>query len=295
MYIFISNSYSRKRQFLLTIVLSFLLAVMTGTEVSGKSDGDSREQLSVVVTTTMLEVAVQDAFATAKSGELETRLLIPPGGCPGHFDLSPSFLPLLRNADLIIVHEFQDDLRKKITSLIGSDNRIITVSDRESLLIPENYLALVNEVQRKIGGLGNDFSSADDMLSASSKGIEREMQKLQQEAAELRDKCEGTGVIASALQAPFCRWLGFDIRGTMKRTENMTPKDLRQLLEVDAELVVANLQSGSQAGKTLSGRKGVPLVILSNFPKASGYGSDYPTLFRQNLKKLEEACQTQSR
>lgn len=278
------------------ITAACLVAVYANAEVSGRQKADKAGgHASVVVTTTMLETAVRDAFPADKGEGLETRLLIPPGGCPGHFDLSPGFLPLLRRADLILIHEYQDDLRGKISSLTGSDSKIISVSDNGSPLIPDNYRTLLEEVQKKAAAAGADMAGSHDSPGSGEAGIYHTLGTLKEEAGGLRSEFKDVRVIASGHQSAFCRWLGFDVRGTMKRSENMTPGDLRRLLQEEADLVVANLQSGTQAARTLAERKGIPLVILSNFPKAGGFGDDFPSLFRTNLKKLEQACQKKIR
>ena len=70
---------------------------------------------------------------------IEARILIPPRSCPGHFDLSPSDAVRLAGARLMLRHDFQAYLDRKLTAQ-NPDLEIEVVSTGGQVTLPEAYL-----------------------------------------------------------------------------------------------------------------------------------------------------------
>jgi ABC-type Zn uptake system ZnuABC Zn-binding protein ZnuA len=244
----------------------------------------SSRGLSVVVTTSMLETAIHSVLPpTAK---IDVIRLLPPGSCPGHFDLSPSALPALRAARLVIRHDYQDVLEEKVNAIGNLRLDVLAARTPGSLLIPENYQSLVNDVAQVLSALAPEY--ADELLaaaqaqSAANGELSREIRREAQAWA-------GTPVISSSTQKQFCEWLGLQVVGTLNRPEEISPREYQRLLALRPALLVANLQEGPEAALSLGRRLGVPVAVVSNFPGADGYGSDYEGLLRENLSRVAEA------
>ncbi len=99
----------------------------------------------------------------------------------------------------------------------------------------------------------------------------------------------GKPIIASDNVKEFCEWLGFDVAGVIKRPEDTTPGDIEQPMKIKADMVVANLQEGTQGAMFLGEKMKIPVAVLSNFQGANGYGLNYHQLIEENLKRLDEA------
>lgn len=239
---------------------------------------------SVVVTTSMLGSAIDELGPAA--AELEVVRLLPPGSCPGQFDLSPRELPALRSAVVIIRHEYQEVLESKLHDLGVDDARVVVASGGGSLLVPAHYAALVGRVaevlEQVVPRIAPDVAAAAADVSARLQTVEREVR-------DRRSPWRGARVIAADQQAEFSRWLGLEVVGEMGRTEDTSPRELERLLQLHPALVVANLQEGAQAAANVAGRLGVPVAVLSNFPGVDGYGSSYEELLRSNLERLDAA------
>lgn len=71
------------------------------------------------------------------------------------------------------------------------------------------------------------------------------------------------------------KWAGFDIMATYGRSENLTPRALRDLIEIGRKhhvrLVVDNLQSGPEIGSQIAEDIGAGHVVLTNFPEHGSY------------------------
>jgi zinc transport system substrate-binding protein len=213
--------------------------------------------------------------------------LLPPASCPGHFDLSPRLLTTMRSASVVVRHKYQGVLEKKVLNLGASDISIIAVNDSSSLLIPDNYISLVTDIGSI---LGNKFPQTEEKISKRIVEMERRVKELEREIRKRSQKYSGIRVISAYYQKDFCKWLGMEVTGIFRRPEEVTLHEIEELMKLKAELVVGNLQEGSQAAYAIGERMGLPIAIFSNFPDVTGYGRTYDDLLRFNMLKLEEAC-----
>lgn len=259
--------------------LLWLLALVLAAQAV-RAEGQVEQ--TVVATTSMLECVLTDVLGDR--GAVRVYRLVPPGACPGHFDLSPRDLPLLREARMLVRHDFQQVLDQRIRQLTGGDLAIVSVSAEGSLLIPDNYLRMCRSVS----------SAAEERtgIARGRTGLERLTARLAALSDAMRTQAEpwrGTPVIASSMQEGFCRWLGLDVVGVLSRPEDLSPRELGVLSRLRPAFVVGNLQSDVAAATTLAQRLDVPCAILSNFPGAEGYGTSYDDLIAANLAQLAQA------
>lgn len=268
---------------LLCIVTVASCAVLT----SAPGPTHAADTPSVVVTTSMLEEAVRE-LGDAAAG-VDVVRLIPPGSCPGHFDISPRELPALRSADVIVRHHFQAFLEHQMTDLGVENTTVIVAEAKGSLLVPATYGGLVRRVADILAGL---LTGRREQLVQAANMLTLRMMELEEEIRDRPSPWRGAPVIASFQQAGFARWLGLDVVAEIGRPEDLTPKDLERLMQYRPALVIGNLQEGLQSATTLAGRLSVPLAVFSNFPGAAGYGEGYDELLNSNLERLDEAWMT---
>ena len=258
-----------------------LAAVMVSQAVVAATPTTPRS--TVVVTTSMLSSAVKELVAS--DAEVDVVSLVPPGSCPGHFDITPRVVPQLRQASLIVRHDYQRFLEERLADL-GVDGRVVVASTPGSLLIPDHYLSLVEQVRQVLA------SELPEMRGRFQKAVEQVSDRLrtvEQDAAAPAASWRGRKVVASVMQAELCRWLGMDVVAELPRGEDLSPRQLAQLMALDPDGVVANLQEGTRAAEVLAERLGCPLVVLSNFPDVDGYGTGWDQLFASNLQRLAMA------
>jgi zinc transport system substrate-binding protein len=252
--------------------------------VGGVGSGHAENGSTLVVTTSMLEEAVR-ALGEAAAG-VDVVRLIPPGSCPGHFDLSPRAVPSLRTADAIVRHDYQGYLEEQIVDLGVADVAVIVAETEGSLLVPLNYARLVRRVADILAGLLPD--QGEPLVSAAND----ESLRLVELESEIRDRpapWRRAPVIVSFQQAGFSSWLDLDVVAEIGRPEDLTPREFERLMQLRPALVVGNLQEGLQSATTLAERMSVPLAVFSNFPGAVGYGTGYDELLLNNLERLDEA------
>jgi zinc transport system substrate-binding protein len=246
------------------------------------------EQVTLVVTTSMLEAAVHDYRPALPKG-LKIVRLIPPGSCPGHFDLSPRTVPVLRRARLVIRHDFQESLDGKLRKLGGESLRVYAVPTKGSLLVPANHTALSADLSEALAAIWPGHRKA---LQVQRDAVAAQLATMGKKAVARARPWRGMPVLASAMQQGFCSWLGLSVVQTLPRPDDTSPRQLARLLRSDAALVVGNLQSDAKGARSLAQRKGVPVAVLSNFPTQAEDG--YRKLLAANLDKLEAAWQKHS-
>lgn len=240
----------------------------------------------IAATTTLIESALKDALGDDMMNYQIIRI-IPPHSCPGHFDLNPGQLPALKKAELIILHSYQETLAEKMKGIGIAPDRILIIDSKNSLLIPSNYLTFVRIISQSIA---NTSSTQKQNILDNIKDLSEKLLSLEERINKSREAFSKNRVIVSAMQKDFCQYLGFDITGTFRRAEDMSPADVLRLIRLDTDLIIANLQEGTRAAVNISEKMDLPLAVLSNFPDFSEYGVDYLELVNKNIDRLEELC-----
>jgi len=238
----------------------------------------------VVVSTTVLECATRELLG--KESGIPVVSLIPGGSCPGHFDVSPSVAERVRTARLVLVHDYQAALLKQLRGL-APEAQIRSIETRGSVVIPGNYLRLA---QHAADALADACPERRNIILANAAEMAGRAAMRTRETLKRTEAWEGQPVVASAMQREFCEWLKLKPVGELARPEDVTPGEFEALLRSKPTAVVGNLQEGTSAAEALASRLGVPLVVLSNFPSAAGFGEGYEALLAENVRRVESAC-----
>ena len=273
------NIYKILALFILVVFIAFSRDVLVALQRS-----ESESNKSIVVTTSMLESAAVEVIPASQ--EIDVVRLLPPLSCPGHFDLSPRFVPVLRAAVIVLRHDYQDILEEKIAHIGAGDISTLKISTAGSPLIPSNYYMLVKQIGYE---LSEKYPSHSQEITYAEKQVKQKTDTLTEKIKMQAKDWNGIPVIAAVHVKEFCEWLGFEIAGVIERPEDTTLHDFELLMSVKADMVVANLQEGMNGAISLGDKLGLPVAILSNFPGADDYGENYYQLAEENLKRLHEA------
>ncbi len=252
-----------KTKSLLTMLATLLLGICLTIPSCSHSSAD-------IVTGSSL---IADVAQDVAGGKLEVHNLIPPGMCPGHYDMKPSDVETLANSKLLIIHNWQQD-KANITGLIeaaNNPNLIIKVIDvKDDPMVPETETETIDKIVQALSNIDPENSAyyrerADKRTQSVLAEGEEIKTRLQQA------KADGVKVICSDVQAGFVTWAGFDIVATYGRPEELSPIDIERLVtqakQAGVALVIDNLQSGgTAASKTMAQDIGATQVTISNFP-----------------------------
>lgn len=216
---------------------------------------------------------IADVAQDIADGKLEIHNLIPPGMCPGHYDVKPSDVETLANSKAFIIHNWQQD-KANITGLIEAANNpdlIIKVIDvPDAPMVPEVESESADKIAQALSDIDPENSAyyqekaveRTEAILAKGKEIKNRLQQA---------KVDEVKVICSGMQAGFVKWAGFDVVASYGRPEELSPKDKEQLIiqakQAGVALVIDNLQSGgTKNSETMARDIGAAQVTISNFP-----------------------------
>ena len=228
--------------------------------------------------------------------KLETRTLIPPGVCPGHYDIKPSDIEALANSKALFIHNYQQNF-ENITGLIEAaenpDLIITVINVTGNWMTPPVQAEAVDKIAQALGEIDPEnavyyqqrAADREQAILAYGDDVKNELQEA---------GVEGVKVICAEMQQGFVGWAGFDIVATFGRPEDLSPADLAQLVteaeQAGATLVIDNLQSGSTTLGASMGQdiKAIP-VTISNFPGGLENTETWEKAIDKNVDLLLEA------
>ena len=229
----------------------------------------SRPSADVVAGSSLITGIVQDIA----DGKLEVRTLIPPGMCPGHYDVKPSDVETLANSKVLIIHNWQQNM-KNITGLIeAADNPdlIIKVIDvKGNWMAPLVQAEAVDKIAQALGEIDQGNSAYyQEKAATRTQAILAKGEEVKNRLREV--KVEEVKVICADMQAGFVKWAGFDIVATYGRPEDLSVAGVEKLVveakDAGVALVIDNLQSGTTAtSEAMAKDIGAIQVTISNFP-----------------------------
>ncbi len=236
---------------------------------SGKpGDAGQPEMRTIVASDTILSEIITSLLPPDR---YRVEAILPPGQCPGHYDVKPTDIEKMKKAVVIVSFRGMPFMGKA-----GSDDERQLVIDPEdrNWMAPGSYvqgleLLAARLSERFPGDRAEIARRKEHAIRLATQGADRLLQKIA--GAGL----SGRPVIASSMQKEPLEWMGFQVVAEYGRQEAMSARDVVRLTEAGkhrgAVMVVDNLQSGPDAGKGISETLKVPHVVLTNFPSERGY------------------------
>ncbi len=229
----------------------------------------TRPSADIVAGSSLIAGVAQDIAG----GKLEIHNLIPPGMCPGHYDVKPSDVETLANSKAFIIHNWQQD-KANITGLIeAADNpelivKVIDVPDAP--MVPEVQSETIDKIAQALSEI--DLANSEYYQRRAEERTQAILAKGQEVKNRLQEgKVSQAKVICSDYQAVFISWAGFDVVATYGRPEDLSVAEVGKLInqakQAGVALVIDNLQSGATAtSEAIAKDIGAIQVIISNFP-----------------------------
>jgi zinc transport system substrate-binding protein len=235
-----------------------------------------------VVTTTLIETAVRDLMGP----DLPIVRLMPPGSCPGHFDLDPGQVRHLATATLFIRHDFQAGLDTGVSKSGLQTNRIVAISSCPAFTIPTSYVAMCEELADRLAQTWPD-KAAD--IQARLKDVKSKAADAESKRAGRAERLRGRKVLCARYQRDFCQWMGLNVVAIFQAGTDESAWQLNRAVDMartaGAEAVVGNRQWGPRHLEALAEASGLPGIMLSNFPDSGETGA-YWRLLAANVDAL---------
>jgi zinc transport system substrate-binding protein len=258
------NRFVRKSLVLLVAVLVLGLAV---NALLGGCTAENNSKIKVVTSTSLMEYIVRQV-----GGDLVDVInLIPPNQHPGNFDVKPGDIQTLSSAKLFLLHGWPGETYadKLVASANNPDLSVVKASVDGNWMIPSVQAAATDKVMGILSEVDQKHAS---QYAGSAEAYKKRIQSREADIKTELDKADisGVKVIASARQADFLQWAGFDVIATFSGPQALTLQTIKELVDqgrtAGVSLVVNNLQDGKDAGIAVAEELGVKNLNLSNFP-----------------------------
>jgi zinc transport system substrate-binding protein len=239
---------------------------------------------------------IADVIQDVADGKLTAYTLIPPGMCPGHYDVKPSDVERLANSEVLIIHNWQQNM-KNISDLVeAADNpdlviKVIDVPDMP--MVPQVQAETTDKIAQALGEIDPENSAYYQEKSAER------TQAILAKGEEVQDKLQaanvsGINVLCVEYQAGFAEWAGFNVTDTYGRPEDLSVADVEELVveakEAGVALVIDNLQSGATSNsETMAQDIEAIQVTISNFPGGFENTETWEKAIDKNVDLLLEA------
>jgi zinc transport system substrate-binding protein len=248
-------------------ILAVLLLASTSTLLSCAQS--TQPSVDIMAGSSFIANIVQDI----SDGELEAQALIPPGTCPGHYDVKPSEIQALANSKALFIHNYQQNYENVTGAIEAADNPdlIITVLNvTGNWMVPTVQIEGVNKIAQALSEIYPENAAYYQQRAA-----DRE-QAILAHGDDVENKLkeagvEGIRVLCAEMQQGFVNWAGFNITATFGRPEDLSPADMNQLIteanQAGVVLIIDNLQSSSATlGAAIEQDVEAIPVTISNFP-----------------------------
>jgi len=243
------------------------------------------QNYKIVVTTTLISAVVNDIGKE----KVKVETLIPPGQCPGHFDIKISHLKSLEKTGILFAHGYENYLDKLRKVIKNPDFKIYLIKEDMNWLIPEMQLRANQEIT---GILSSLFPEEKKYFHQNLLKSEKQIKLLDKEIKEKikQHQLKGKKVICDKYLKDLLSYLEFNIVETYGRKEELTPLKISSLIrkgrEEKVELIVDNMQSGPDTGKSLADDLKIPHIVFSNYPGVYSKTDNLGNTLNKNAEKI---------
>ena len=242
--------------------------------------------IKVIAGTSLIEDIVHDL----SGGQAEVVTIIKGSSCPGHESVKTTDFVFAAQADIILVHAFQQKMpwfTGMLEAIQNRNPRLVVLTSKGSWLIPEVQQNAVLDIAKALSGAFPEEAGAFEARAR------KRLERVAAVGGEIRVKLahvKGRAVAVADMQAEFVAWAGLEVLRSYGRGEDMHTREVARLVDAlrgrTLAGVVDNYQSGSDAGLPLAMELKVPHVVLSNFPGSSDDARDYFSLLHHNADQL---------
>lgn len=280
-----------RRKTLIGVLIAVVIAVPVTYVALAQN---AQRQVDIMAGSSLIANIIHDVAGDT----LVTHTAIPPGVCPGDYDVKPSYIIALANCTAFFIHDYQQyfqNINAAIEAAQNPDLIIVPLNVTDNWMVPEVQAEAADRIAQALGEIDPE-NAAYYQQRAADRG-EAILAYGDDVRNELQDaKVEGVKVICAEMQADFLSWAGFDVVATFGRPEDLSAAQVTELIdkaqEYGAALIVDNLQSGSTTLGVSIGQdtEAIP-VTISNFPGGLANTETWEKAIDKNVDLLLAAVQ----
>ena len=279
----------KEPKILVTAIL--VLGLASGLALGGCSPSVT-SKLQVVTSTSLLSSIVE----RVGGDRVDVVNIIPPAQCPGHFDVKPSDIQRLAEADLFLLHGWQGEMfsQELIASANNPDLTVVVpkIDIPGSWMAPPVQLEAIDAITAILSQVDEKNSSAYQKSAAELRG-KFEAKEAEIEAKLTKEDLPSINVMCAEMLVEFVEWTGLNVIATYGRPDSLTPQVVKELVDTGREenvvLIIDNLQSGQDTGAGIAEELGCRRIILSNFPGGFDDTETWEKAIDKNIELILEA------
>ncbi|ARN56506.1 metal ABC transporter substrate-binding protein [Sedimentisphaera salicampi] len=218
--------------------------------------------------------------------------LVPPGMCPGHFDISPSQVKELFNCRILFLFDFQGNIEDSVQRISQRGLKLKKLKAQGGMCLPKTYENIISQLCRL---LAEDSPETAEMYKLRKTKISEQIEKFSADTLNSFKEAglQGKRVICSEHQEAFCKWLGLDVIASFSGRDTVTPAQINECLKSaegrQIDFVIANRQEGTKLAEAIAERVGARTAVFSNFPSPDAGGLSYFAMVENNIRSITEA------
>jgi zinc transport system substrate-binding protein len=247
-----------------------LLGFLSAGCQKGALSEHAKARKSIVASDTILSGMIE---LLLPSDHFEIAAILPPGQCPGHYDVKLTDIAKVKRADFVVSFLGMPFMEH---AEVNTGKQLLIDAKGRNWMAPDSYIYGLNLLA---GKFSDRFPEHRQQISARR---EQAILEVVEKNKSLSDRIKHAGVsqrpiIASSMLKEPLEWMGFNIAGEYGRPESISAKKIAALIRIGREkrvvMIVDNLQSGPETGRGIAEALGTPHVVLSNFPSEKGYAA----------------------
>lgn len=251
----------------LVLITALLLALIPAAPQEAIAE-NAKARYHIVTSDTLLSGMAE---ALLPGTRYRVKAILPPGQCPGHYDVKLADIEEVQKADLVISFRGMPFMKG---ASFDDQKKLEMDNGARNWMVPDSYIDGMNHLANH---LSVRFPADRDEIGRRN---EAAVLLIRKESVKLRDRItlaglRGLAVLASSLQKETLEWMGLRVVGVYGRPESISARDVVRLIRIGREqqalAVVDNLQSGPDAGIRIAEALGRPHIVLNNFPSERGY------------------------
>lgn len=240
------------------------------------------EKIKVAVTTSHLANLVNEICKE----KVEITTILQPTTCPSNYDIDAVMMKKISRSNIILYHSWQPWVKKLKFEISNLGIVYRDLKTDGNLMIPYINIRGAQEIK--------DLFVIWD--SDNKDYYEKNFLEYVFKVSQLADEISRGNVYRRSKKAvcqdkiaDFMQWLGFDVVAEYGKTEDIPPSEMMRLSKIirknKVAIVVDNLQTGTDIGRTLSGDLKIKYAVISNFP----LGGSYVLTLKDNISKIDKA------
>lgn len=220
----------------------------------------------IITTTSVLSSAVKEIV----KDKLTTETLVPSGYCPGHFDIKGKHLADIEKSGLLLAQGFEPYLKQIKSSIKNPEFEPVIIEIEGTWFSSENQKKIYNKITEV---LSEKFPQHREFFEKNLEEAIKEIEKTDSKVRDIVKKYGFTGksIICNTHIKEVLQYIGLNVVATYGRKEELTPSEIKKLIETGKKekvcMVIDNLQAGPDTGKVIADELKVPHITISNFPE----------------------------